>query len=184
MDRIDHRSRRDAYGRRINRDHSSALAYSVPWISILLASLIPVFAIASAVPFVPPFGLMMLIAWRLVRPGLLPIWAGFPLGMVDDLFSGQPFGSAIFLWSVVMLAIEVIEARFPWRNFVQDWFIAANILTVYLVLAALLSGGMIGLASLAALGPQLLLSLLLMPIISRMVARLDRFRLLRIRIIG
>ena len=184
IDRADPKSRRDAYGSRINRAHSPALAYAVPWAAVLLATLLPVFPIASAAPVVPPLGLMMLIAWRLVRPGLLPVWAGFPLGLFDDLFSGQPFGSAILLWSLAMIAIEAVEVRFPWRSFVQDWLIAAVILISYIVVAAVFSGAQLGAPLFGALVPQALLSLMIYPILARIVSALDRFRLLRVRVLG
>ena len=122
MERMNPRSRSDAYGSRINRSHSTVLANGVPYLSIMLASVLPLIVIASALPIVPPLGFLMLIGWRLVRPGLLPVWAGFPLGLFDDLFSGQPLGSAALLWSLAMIAVEVIETRFPWRSFAQDWF--------------------------------------------------------------
>lgn len=184
MERADPRSRRDAYGSRINRAHSPLLANAVPWATILVASLLPVFPIASAAPIVPPFGLMVLIAWRLVRPGLLPVWAGFPLGLFNDLFSGQPFGSGILLWSLALIVIEAIETRFPWRSFVQDWLIAVAIATFSIVAAACLSGASLAPPLFAALVPQVLLSLMLYPIIARMISALDRLRLLRVRILG
>lgn len=171
--------RRDEFGSRINRRHSSVLAYGIPVISILLGSLLPILFVASAVPLVPPMGLMILLGWRLVRPGIIPVWAGFPLGIWDDLFSGFPFGSAILLWSMALLGIEALEARFPWHGFVQDWMTAGLILSVYLLVATLLSGGHGSFPMLLALIPQLLLSLMLFPIISRMIARLDRLRLTR-----
>ncbi len=73
----------------------------------------------------PPFGFMLLVAWRQVRPGLLPVWAGLPLGLFDDIYSGQPFGSAMLLWSLAMILLELVEARFPWRNFLLDWLVSA-----------------------------------------------------------
>ncbi len=174
-------ARRDEYGSRINRQHSPLLAYGIPYASILLGSFLPTLVIASAVPLVPPLGLMLLVGWRLARPGILPVWAGFPLGMFDDLFSGFPFGSAILLWSMAMIAIEAIEARFPWRGFLQDWLTAAVILAAYMFVSTIMSGGKVGGAMIAAFTPQLLLSLLLFPIITRIVARLDRLRLMRVR---
>lgn len=173
--------RRDQFGSRINRRHSAFLAYGIPVASILLGSMLPILFIATAVPLVPPMGFMLLIGWRLVRPGVIPVWAGFPLGMWDDLFSGFPFGSAILLWSMALIAIEAFEARFPWHGFVQDWLIAALIIVAYLLIATLLSGAHGSYPMLLALVPQLLLSVLLFPIISRMVARLDRLRLTRFR---
>ncbi|NTZ41842.1 rod shape-determining protein MreD [Altererythrobacter sp. SALINAS58] len=179
--RLNPRSRRDAYGSRINRDHSPLLAYSVPWLTILIGSLLPLIPMASAIPLIPPMGFLFLIAWRLVRPGLLPMWAGFPLGLFDDLFSGQPFGSAVFLWSVTMLVVEGIETRFPWRSFYQDWLVATLLVGAYLVFAAVFSGADIELSVAIVLIPQYVLSILVFPLVARLVARLDRFRLLRVR---
>lgn len=181
MERLNPRSRSDEYGRRINRQHSVWLANVVPWLSIMLGSIIPAFFIVSALPLVPPLGFLMLLAWRLVRPGLLPVWAGLPLGLFDDLFSGQPFGSGILLWSLAMLAVEVIDTRIPWRNFVQDWFTAGLIVLVYLLAGFLLSGAPATWPGLLALGPQVLLSVLMFPIAARIAAGLDRLRLTRWR---
>ena len=174
-------ARRDEFGSRIDRRNSSVLAYGIPILSIMLASMLPTFFVATAVPLIPPLGLLALIGWRLVRPDILPIWAGFPLGMWDDMFSGFPFGSAILLWSMVMLGLEALEARFPWHGFVQDWLTGGLIIAVYLLVATLLSGGHGSFPMLQAFVPQLLLSLMLFPIISRMIARLDRIRLTRFR---
>lgn len=179
MERMEPRARSDAYGSRINRSHSPLLANVIPWLSILLGSLLPVFAIAAALPMVPPLGFLTLLAWRLVRPGLLPVWAGFPLGLFDDLFSGQPFGFAILLWSMTMLVIEFVELRLPWRAFWQDWFTAGLLVVVYLLAGWLLSGATPTLPALVALIPQLLMSVLMFPIVARIVARFDRLRLMR-----
>ncbi|MXO73822.1 rod shape-determining protein MreD [Altererythrobacter aerius] len=150
----------------------------------MLGSLIPQLPIASAVPLMPPLGYLLLLSWRFVRPGLLPVWAGFPLGLFDDLFSGQPFGSAIALWSVTMLGMELFEARFPWRGFFQDWLVAGVIVTWYLVIAALFSGGRVDGTMLLVLLPQIVLSVSIIPLLSRLVAGLDRFRLSRVRVLG
>ena len=179
MERLEPRARRDAYGSRINRSHSPILANVVPWVSIILGSLLPVFVIATALPLMPPLGYMMLLGWRLVRPGLLPVWVGLPLGLIDDLYSGQPFGFAILTWSITMIVIEAIEMRMPWRNFWQDWFTACIAIVVYLLVGWLLSGSEPTIQSLIAIVPQLVLSILLFPAIARLTAALDRLRLSR-----
>jgi rod shape-determining protein MreD len=184
MERYAPRARSDAYGRRINREHSPLVALALPWLSILIASLLPLFFIATALPLVPPTGYLMLIAWRLVRPGLLPVWAGFPLGLFDDLFSGQPLGSGMFLWSLTMIAIEILDRRIPWRSFAQDWIAATLALLGYLLAAFLLSGAEPGTPGLVALGPQAFLSILLFPAAARLVSSLDRLRLTRWRVTG
>jgi rod shape-determining protein MreD len=176
-------ARRSRVGRTINRDHSPVLAQGLPLVTIMLGSLSPLLPIIAAGPVMPPFGFMILIAWRLVRPGIFPLWMGLPLGAFDDLFSGQPFGSAIMLWSLAMLLIEALEARFPWRAFWQDWGSASALLAAYLAISAIVAGAGFQLWHVALIVPQLLLSILLFPILARMVALFDRIRLRRVRVI-
>lgn len=183
MERLDPRARSDIYGRRINRAPAPWRVMSVPYVSIMLASSLPVLLIADTMPLLPAFGFLMLLAWRMVRPGLLPLWAGAPLGAFDDLVSGQPFGSAVLLWSLAMIAIEVIETRFPWRGFWQDWFTASVIAVSYWFVSLLVSGASLTPQMLGVAAPQALIGVLLYPIIARMVAGLDRFRLSRARTI-
>lgn len=184
MQRLNPRSRADRYGRRINRDHSPLLVYIVPWLSIMLGSAIAVLPLSATIPIMPPLGFLLLLGWRLLRPGLLPLWCALPLGAFDDLFSGQPFGSAILLWSLAMIAIEIFESRFPWRGFWQDWFTAGIAALGYLTAALVFSGTSPSIHHVFASLPQLMLSIILYPIIARMVAALDRLRLLRIRVIS
>jgi len=168
------------YKRAINRTYFPPLAYGLPWSSIMLASIMPLFVVASAAPIVPPLGYLMFLAWRFVRPGLLPVWSGALLGAFDDMFSGQPFGSAILLWSATMLAFDALERRFPWHGFFQDWLSASLAATGYLFVAAIVSGGTPTVHMVPGIGVQFLLSAMLFPIMARMVSVLDRFRLIRI----
>lgn len=184
IDQINPRARRDAFGSKINRDHSPLLAYGIPWASILLGSLTPLLPVIAPAPIVPPFAYLLLLAWRLMRPGLLPLWAGLPLGAFDDLYSGQPFGSGILLFSLTMIGLELLDARFPWRSFWQDWIVASGLIAAYLVLAALASGAHVDQSELVALAPQFLLSVIAFPAIARIVSLLDRLRLLRVRRLG
>ena len=184
IDPINPRARQDAFGSKINRDHSPAFVYGVPWISIMLGSLTPLLPIIAPAPVLPPLAFVIMLAWRQLRPGLLPLWAGLPLGAFDDLFSGQPFGSGILLFSINLIALELLDRRFPWRGFWQDWIVAAGFLAGFLVAAAVFSGASISSYQLVALLPQFLLSVLAYPIIARMVSQLDRLRLLRVRRLG
>lgn len=184
METLHPKARHDRFGSKINRTHSPALAFGVPWLSIMLGSLTPWLPVIAAAPVLPPLGFVMLLAWRLARPGLLPLWAGLPLGLFDDFYSGQPLGSAVLLFSVTLMVVELVEARFPWRNFWLDWLTASALITAYVVVAALLSGGIGAFVQLAVIVPQLLLSIVLFPVIARLVAQLDRLRLMRIRRLG
>ena len=181
MEEINGRVRHSAYGHRIERTQSPLLAYSIPIITILLGSLSPLLPVIASAPLLPPLGYLFFLSWRLVRPGLLPLWAGIPFGLFDDLFSGQPLGSAIMLWSLTMLALEVIDNRYPWRNFVQDWLLSIVFIAVYLVVSALVAGFNHGGVRLELLLPQFIFSILLYPIVAFVVGSLDNFRLRRVK---
>jgi rod shape-determining protein MreD len=184
MERLNPQSRRDPYGSRINRRESMLLAYGLPWVTILLGSLSPWLPVIAPAPVLPPFGFLVMLAWRLLRPGLLPPWAGLPLGLFDDLFSGQPLGSGVLLFSLALIIIELVEIRFPWRNFWLDWLTASAMLVIYLAVAAVLSGAELTFVQLGVILPQLVLSIVLFPVIARLVAHLDRLRLMRVRRLG
>jgi len=173
-----------SYRSGINREPSPLRARSVPYASIMAGSLLPVFLQADVMPLSPPLGFIMLVAWRLMRPGLMPIWAGAPLGLFDDLISGQPLGSAVLLFSLAMIAFEILEEKVPWRGFWQDWFTAGLFIFVYILAAMVLSRAMLSPALLIASLPQIVLSVVLYPLIARLVSWLDRFRLSPTRRIG
>lgn len=168
----------DALNRRINRAPSRIAAVAIPWITVMLGSLTPALPMISSAPLLPPFGFMLLVAWRQIRPGLLPVWAGLPLGLFDDIYSGQPFGSAMFIWSVAMMVLDIIEARFPWRSFWQEWLVGALMIASCLLLGAVFVRAAGGSTPLGIIAPQLLLAVLLFPLAGRLVAMFDRFRLL------
>lgn len=167
--------------RTINRAPSPVIARAVPWLVIMLGSIAQTLPTIASAPVVPPLGYLFLLAWRQLRPGLLPVWAGLPLGLVDDLYSGQPFGSAMLLWSLAMIGLEIIERRFPWRSSLLDWAVAGGFILGYLMLgSAVAHVGETG-PFLAVLGPQMLLSILVFPLAERFIALCDRLRLWRFR---
>jgi rod shape-determining protein MreD len=172
----------DPFRKKINRAPSPLLAILVPWLTVMLGSLSPTWPLIASAPLLPPLGFLILLAWRQLRPGLLPVWAGLPLGLFDDLYSGQPLGSAVLLWSMTLIVLEIIELRFPWRNFFLDWLVASALVVVYLPTAMGLATG--AAPSLLVLAPQLLLSVFGYPLVGRMVALFDRFRLVGFRSLG
>lgn len=171
-------TRRDSSARQhINRAPSPVLARSLPWLTIMLGSLLPGWLLIASAPVMPPMGFLCFVAWRQLRPGLLPVWSGLPLGLFDDLYSGQPYGSAVLLWSIAAIVLDLVETRLPWRNFLTEWLVAAALILVYVVAC-------LGLANMAGAGapvpvvlPQVVISALAFPLIGRFVAMVDRFRL-------
>jgi len=170
-------SRDGAPRRQINRAPSALAAGAVPWLTVLLASLLPGMLLIASGPVLPPFGFLVFVAWRQLRPGVFPLWAGLPLGLFDDLFSGQPFGSGVLLFSLATIALDLIEARLPWRNFLIEWLVAILLVALYICAG-------LGLANLAGAAtpirfvlPQILISVFTYPLVGRFVALCDRIRL-------
>ena len=170
--------------KRINRAPSPILSRGVPWASVMLLSLVPFAPLFVSAPIVPPLAFMALLAWRMLRPGMLPVWAGAPLGAFDDLYSGQPFGSAVLLWSLAMLVMDLVDIRLRWRGFVQDWALAAALIAVYLVLATLVANLTGGATPLRTIMPQIALAIIAHPLVTRLVAALDKLRLLPLKQVG
>lgn len=137
----------------------------------------PSWAMIASAPVLPPLGFLAFVAWRQLRPGLMPIWAGLPLGIVDDLFSGHPFGTAVLLWSLAAIVLEVVEARLPWRNFLTEWLVAIGLIIAYIIFCLGISNIAGAHAPLSILGPQVVISVLIYPLVGRFMALVDRFRL-------
>ena len=156
----------------------SVKARAVPIVSTMIGSLVPLLLpVIAEAPILPPLGLLILLAWRLLRPGFWAVWAPLPLGFFDDLASGQPVGSAMLSWTLAFLAIEASERSLFWRDYLQDWLVAAAAVAGCLFagyLFALFAGGR---APILAIVPQLLAAILLFPLVARLCARLDAWRL-------
>ncbi|WP_260921725.1 rod shape-determining protein MreD [Novosphingobium sp. 9] len=176
-------SARDRLGGRprINRVPSPVLAHVVPWLTIVLCSMVPGWLLIASAPVLPPFGFLTYLAWRQLRPGLLPIWAGLPLGFVDDLFSGQPIGFAVLSWSLAAIALDLVETRLPWRNFITEWLVAVSLVITYILLGLGVADIDGAHAMVQVIVPQLVISLLFYPLVGRVIAAADRFRLRPIR---
>jgi rod shape-determining protein MreD len=163
--------------RRINRAPTPLVALSVPWLTILLGSLAPSWLMIASAPVMPPLGFLIFLAWHQLRPGLFPIWAGLPLGLFDDLFSGQPFGCAVLLWSLSSIVIDLVETRMPWRHFLIEWLVANGLIVSYILLCLAFANFGGADAPLRVIVPQIVISVLSYPLVGRFVAVADRFRL-------
>jgi len=150
-------------------------ARAVPWVSVMLASTLTVVPVIATVPLMPPPGLMLLLAWRLLARFALRPWAAAPLGFWDDLLSGQPLGSAVLLWSLCFIAIELVESGAAARSFAQEWLIAGAALAF-----CLLAGRLIALPHVPVawplMGAQIAVAVLAFPLAARLVAWIDRKR--------
>lgn len=153
----------------------------VPVATVMIASALPLMLpLVASSPVLPPLGLLFFLCWQLLRTEMWPVWIGLPLGLWDDLYSGQPIGTAIGLWTLASLAIHYSSQRIYWRGFWHDWIIAALLVAIIQSLAALIAhpgagtGRVLGLVL-----PQIVISILLVPLVMRLTGKFDNFRLRR-----
>jgi rod shape-determining protein MreD len=149
------------------------LSRFIPAISVMLGSCMAIWPTIASFPFLPPIGLLVLLAWRLIRAEALPIWAPLALGLFDDLLSGQPFGLAITTWAICFFMIDLIDERLMFRDFWQNWLIAAGGTTFYL-LAGRFVAVPFGAHVDTVLWLQIFASIMLFPVVSLLCAWLDR----------
>jgi rod shape-determining protein MreD len=148
---------------------------AIPIVSVMVGSLVTIVPFIATFPVLPPFGLMVLLAWRLQRPETMRIWAPLPFGLFDDLVSGQPLGSAMLLWTLGFIAVDLLDQRLVSRDFWQDWVLASGALGL-----ALIGGRLIATPLQAHVDVLILLqgltAVLLYPFVARFVAWLDSKR--------
>jgi rod shape-determining protein MreD len=154
---------------------SPGSARLLPWTTVVAGSLVATLPWGAELPLLPPAGLLVLLAWRLLAPLALRIWAPALLGLFDDLVSGQPVGSAMLLWTLAYFLTDALEARSAMRDFWQSWAIAA------VAIALCLAGGRLIATPLRAhvdsvLVIQIIVSILLFPAAARLVAWIDSQR--------
>jgi rod shape-determining protein MreD len=149
---------------------------AIPIISVMLGSLTALLPIITSAPILPPFGFMILIAWRLLHRTLWPVWMTLPLGLFDDMFSGQPIGSALFLWTLAFLTVDLFDRRMLWRDFWQEWGMASALTCLLLILQLVIANSTGNPTRSSVLVPQMILSILLIPLITRLCARIDLVR--------
>lgn len=152
-------------------------AQAVPIISTIAGSATALLPIVAVTPMLPPFGFLMLLGWRLLRPEMWVAWAALPLGLADDLIGGQPLGSAMCLWTVTLLVLDLVDNRMVWRDYWMDWLVAAVVIPFCLggawIFARYTGGGGIVLTLL----PQVAISIFCFPAVARLCVVLDRWRL-------
>jgi rod shape-determining protein MreD len=153
------------------------LAEWIPAASVVAASLLAALPIVSMSGWYPDFGYMILLGWRLLRSDPWPAWWGAPLGLINDLFTGYPIGFSVALWSVTMLALDLIDRRTMWRDYWIEWVLAALFLFVHQWLewqtAHMVGAGL----PFVSMLPPLIIAVLTFPAAAWIVSRIDRWRL-------
>lgn len=151
----------------------------VPVVSTMLAALLDTLPIVVTTPLCPDFAFLVLLAWRLLRPELWPVWAPLPLGLFNDLVSGHPIGQSMAVWTALFLLLELGDSRTGWRDYWLDWLFAAVAILAHIFAGWYIARLMGNRAEFAVLWPQYALSVFAYPLVARLVVGLDRWRLAR-----
>lgn len=143
------------------------------------ASLLVLLPLVLTAPYVPDFGYLVFVSWRLLRPEMWTPRTSLSLGFLDDLISGHPLGQSMALWTITLLILDFIESKSMFRDFWMDWLLASVLILFHTfgtwAVAALMGAHI----DFTVLWPQLAISVLVYPIIARIVVLLDRWRLTR-----
>ena len=163
-------------GRPLNRGPVYAAA-NIPAITVVVASLFSALPIVSLSGWWPNFGLLMLIAWRLLRADAWPGWWAAPLGLVNDLLTGSPIGMSVALWTAIMLVMDLVDRRTQWRDYWIEWALA----TMLIALSAWVEAEVAGLAGApvrpAMAIPAAVIEVFCFPLMAFLAIRIDRWRL-------
>lgn len=159
-----------------DRQPSLTKIRAVAPLSVMVASMLTVIPVVADAPLVPPFGLMMFLAWRLLQREIWHPWAGVALGLFDDLWSKQPPGTAMLLWSVAQTLIAIGDQRALWRDYWQDWAISSVLIAVIISAGLAVANFTGGHTPWLIILPQILISILVQPLVMRLCGFLDQWR--------
>jgi rod shape-determining protein MreD len=148
------------------------LSRALPALTVMSGSLVTIWPVIANIPVLPPIGLLMLLGWRLMRSDNFYIWAALPLGLFDDMLSGQPLGSSMLLWTLCFFAIDLIEQRLMFRDFWQDWLIASGAISFCLIVGRYFATPIAAHVDTLLL-MQAIISIMSFPIVARLCAWLD-----------
>ena len=150
----------------------------LPAATVVAGSMISLLPIVSSTGWWPDWGLLMLVAWRLLRADAWPAWWAAPLGFANDLIVGNPIGLSVALWSAIMIAMDILDRRTMWRDYWIEWAIAA----LFIGLAELAQWRVAGILGAPVplgktAGPAIVIAVLCVPVAAVLASRLDRWRL-------
>lgn len=149
----------------------------IPAASVVAASFLAALPVVSMSGWFPDFGFLVLIAWRLLRSDPWPAWWAAPLGLVNDMFTGQPIGFSIALWSATMLALDLIDRRTMWRDYWIEWGLAAVFLFIHEWLEWQIAAATGAVVPFTRVLPPVLVATFTFPLVAWVVSRIDQWRL-------
>ena len=79
--------------------------------------------IPNFAPIMPALGLIAVFFWLVYRPDLMPAWAVFLIGLVQDLLGGGALGVGVFVLLVVYAALAGQRRYLAQASFFLVWLV-------------------------------------------------------------
>lgn len=98
--------------------------------------------------FIPHLTLIAIYYWSVFRPDLMPVWAVFVIGVLQDVISGGPLGMTALLLIFVRQLVTLQGRKFLERDFLFNWLIFSFIAAAFGVSAWILASFYLGTSSL------------------------------------
>lgn len=149
----------------------------VPAATVVVAILLSSLPIITDTGWFPDFGFLLLIAWRLFRSDVWPGWWAAPLGLLNDLAAGQPLGLSVSIWTLSMLALDLLDRRTIWRDYWIEWMLAGLLILLFESAQWQVAAWMGARVPFSFMVPAILISIAAFPVAAWFVARLDHWRL-------
>ena len=87
---------------------------------LIVFGMVPL-GIPNFAPIMPALGLIAVFFWLVYRPDLMPAWAVFLVGLIQDLLGGGALGVGVFVLLVVYAALEGQRRYIAQANFFLVW---------------------------------------------------------------
>ena len=89
---------------------------------LVMIGMVPI-GVANFAPIMPALGLIAVFFWLVHRPDLMPAWAVFLVGLIQDLLGGGPLGVGVFVLLVVYAALAGQRRHIAHRSFILVWLV-------------------------------------------------------------
>lgn len=101
---------------------------------LIMGAIVPL-RVPDLSPIIPSLGLISIFYWAIYRPGLMPGWAVFLLGLVQDLLSGSPVGIHALVYLLVAAAVGSQRRILAAGSFTFVWslFLPAAAVAFFLI---------------------------------------------------
>ncbi len=87
---------------------------------LIVLGMVPL-GIPNFAPITPALGVIAVFFWLVYRPDLMPAWAVFLVGLIQDLLGGGALGVGVFVLLVVYAALAGQRRYLAQANFFLVW---------------------------------------------------------------